>query len=153
MPKFSYRRGLSPTHSWKWPRPTLSPSFGLFQLKKPLFRGVSGVCHCLSLVRICPCEFSKSRKKENCSSGKNERGTAKFVNSFILALSVIFTQTANTFIFASRGPQELSGKRKMFNTHVRTSHNTCVKGLISIYMDMSIYIYIYIYIYISRFFV
>ena len=28
----------------------------------------------------------------------------------------------------------------MFNTHVRTSHNTCVKGLISIYMDIYIYI-------------
>ena len=30
VPKFSYRRGLSPTLSRKWPRATLSPSFGTF---------------------------------------------------------------------------------------------------------------------------
>ena len=62
VPKFSYDRGLSPTLSWKWPSATLSPSFGLFQSEKPLFRGVPGVSRCLSLVRICPRDRFRSRK-------------------------------------------------------------------------------------------
>ena len=37
VPKFSYRRGLSSTLSWKWPRPTLSSSFGLFLERKHIF--------------------------------------------------------------------------------------------------------------------
>ena len=31
--KFSYRQGLTPTVLWKWPRATLSSSFGLFLFK------------------------------------------------------------------------------------------------------------------------
>ena len=37
VPKFSYRRGLSSPLSWKWPRPTLSSSFGLFLERKHFF--------------------------------------------------------------------------------------------------------------------
>ena len=64
MPKFFSRRGLSPTLSWKWPSATLSPSFGLFQSEKPLFRGVPGVPRCASLVRICPRDRLPCRKKK-----------------------------------------------------------------------------------------
>ena len=39
VPKFSYRRGLSSTLSWKWCSATLSPSFGLFQPERALYRG------------------------------------------------------------------------------------------------------------------
>ena len=91
-PKFSSFRGLSSPLSWKWPSVTLSLSFGLFQSENPLFQGVPDVTHCHSLVRICPQVPFPCTKKEIYSSGKNERGTVKFVNSFILALSVIFTQ-------------------------------------------------------------
>ena len=84
---------------------TLSPSFGLFQSEKALFQGVPGVCHCVSLVSICPRDPSPTRKKEICSSGKNEHGTAKFVNSFIsLFRSFSLRHSENTFISALQGP-------------------------------------------------
>ena len=44
--KFSYRPGLSPTLSWKWPRATLSPSFGPFFERNRLFRVFSGCSRC-----------------------------------------------------------------------------------------------------------
>ena len=70
-----------------------------------LFRGVPGVCHCLSLVSICPRDPSRCGKKEIYSSGKNERGTVKFVNSFIsLFHSFSLRPSENTFISALRGP-------------------------------------------------
>ena len=81
VPKFSYDRGLSPTLSWKWPSATLSPSFGLFQSEKPLFRGVPGVSRCLSLVRICPRDRFRSR---NFFFGGNppKKFTATFCDLF-----------------------------------------------------------------------
>ena len=64
VPKFFSRRGLSSTLSWKWANVTLSPSFGLFQSEKPLFRGVPDVTHCHSLARICPqVPFPRGKKK------------------------------------------------------------------------------------------
>ena len=103
--KFSSCQGLSSPLSWKWCSATLSPSFGLFQSEKALFQGVPGVCHCLSLVSICPRDPSPCRKKEICSSGKNEHGTAKFVNSFIsLFRSFSLRHSENTFISALQGP-------------------------------------------------
>ena len=94
VPKFSYDRGLSPTLSWKWPSATLSPSFGLFQSEKPLFRGVPGVPRCASLVRICPRDLFTSRKKKICSAPHTFRGRANFVISFVEFFSLIFTQPA-----------------------------------------------------------
>ena len=45
------------------------------------------------------------RKKEICSSGKNEHGTAKFVHSFIsLFRSFSLRHSENTFISALQGP-------------------------------------------------
>ena len=41
-PKFLYRRGLSPTLSWGWPRATLSPSFCLFLDRNHFFRVFHG---------------------------------------------------------------------------------------------------------------
>ena len=83
--KFSYRLGLSPTLSWKWPRATLSPSFGLFFERNHSF-GVFPVSQNFTKwVRICPREpFPWWRKKFY--------RPLKFVSSFMLALSVIFTQ-------------------------------------------------------------
>ena len=95
VPKFSYDRGLSPTHSWKWPNATLSPSFGHFQSEKiHAFRGVPEGTRGHSLVRICPRDPFCWRKKEIYSSSKNEPGTVNFVNSFIEVFSLIFTQPA-----------------------------------------------------------
>ena len=94
VPKFSYDRGLSPTLSWKWPSATLSPSFGLFQSEKPLFRGVPGVPRCTSLVRICPRDLFTCRKKKICSAPYTFRGRANFVISFVEVFSLIFTQPA-----------------------------------------------------------
>ena len=65
VPKFFSRRGLSTTLSWKWPSATLSPSFGLFQSDKALFRGVPGGPRWPSLVRICPRDRFTSRKKNS----------------------------------------------------------------------------------------
>ena len=63
-PKFYSFRGLSSPLSWKWPSVTLSPSFGLFQSEKPLFRGVPGWSQLVSLVRICPRVLFPCRKKK-----------------------------------------------------------------------------------------
>ena len=94
VPKFSYDQGLSPTLSWKWPSATLSPSFGLFQSEKTLFRGVPGCSQLLSLVRICPrVHFACRRKKIYCTS-KKKKGAVKFVISFVEVFSLIFTQPA-----------------------------------------------------------
>ena len=77
--------------SWKWPRATLSASFGLFLERNHPFRVFLVSQFFTKWLRICPSDISPCRKK-NYTSGKNGRGTVKFVNSFILALSVIFTQ-------------------------------------------------------------
>ena len=63
VPKFFSRRGLSSPLSWKWANVTLSPSFGLFQSEKPLFRGVPEGTHGHSLARICP-QLPFPRKKK-----------------------------------------------------------------------------------------
>ena len=91
VPKFFSRRGLSSTLSWKWANVTLSPSFGLFQSEKPLFRGVPDVTHCHSLARICPQVPFPRGKKEIYMAPHTLAGRVKFMSSFVLALSV-FTQ-------------------------------------------------------------
>ena len=57
------RTGLSPTLSWKWPRPTLSSSFGLFLERKHFFGvfqlGQSGPLW----SKTCPQDPSVSPKK------------------------------------------------------------------------------------------
>ena len=105
VPKFSPFRGLSSTLSWKWCSATLSPSFGLFQSERALFRGVPGECQRVSLVRICPRDPSRCGKKEIYSPGKNKRGTVKYVTSFIsLFLPFSLRRPENTFISALQGP-------------------------------------------------
>ena len=94
VPKFSYDWGLSPTLSWKWPSATLSPSFGLFQSEKPLFRGVPGVSRCLSLVRICPRDRFRSRKIFFLAVTLQKNLPRHFVISFVEVFSLIFTQPA-----------------------------------------------------------
>ena len=77
-------------------------SFTLFRplsWKKPLFRGVPRFTIFHKTVRICPRDHFPCRKKKFCSSGKNERGTAHFVNSFILALSLLIVTWAFMPIF------------------------------------------------------
>ena len=91
VPKFFSRRGLSSTLSWKWANVTLSPSFGLFQSEKPLFRGVPDVTHCHSLARICPQVPFPRGKKKIYMAPHTLAGRVKFMSSFVLALSV-FTQ-------------------------------------------------------------
>ena len=92
VPKFFSRRGLSSTLSWKWANVTLSPSFGLFQSEKPLFRGVPEGTHGHSLARICPQVPFPRGKKEIYMAPHTLAGRVKFMSSFVLALSVIFTQ-------------------------------------------------------------
>ena len=59
----------------------------------------------MSLVRICPRDPSRCVKKEIYSSGKNKRGTVKYVTSFISLLqSFSLIPSNNTFISASQGP-------------------------------------------------
>ena len=94
VPKFSYDRGLSPTLSWKWPSATLSPSFGLFQSEKPLFRGVPGVPRCTSLVRICPRDLLPSRKKKFARPPILSEAVQILWSLSLSFFSLIFTQPA-----------------------------------------------------------
>ena len=72
---------------------TLSPSFGLFQSEKALFRGVTGGPHWASLVRICPPDRFPSRKKKLLGNQPIFL-PRDFVISFVEVFSLIFTQTA-----------------------------------------------------------
>ena len=91
VPKFFSRRGLSSPLSWKWANVTLSPSFGLFQSEKPLFRGVPEGSQGTSLARICPQVPFPRGKKKIYMAPHTLACRVKFMSSFVLALSV-FTQ-------------------------------------------------------------
>ena len=69
-------------------------SFTLFRAEKPLFRGVPGVCRCVSLVRICPWDHFPCRKKKIYLAPHILRCRVNFVISFVEVFSLICTQTA-----------------------------------------------------------
>ena len=75
-------------------RHTLRHSFTLFRSEKPLFRGVPGVPHCASLVRICPRDHFPCRKKKIYLATHSLAGRVNFVISFVEVFSLICTQTA-----------------------------------------------------------
>ena len=84
-PKFSSCPGLSPTLSWKWPRPTLSSSFSLFLEREPFF-GVFQVGHFGPFwSKTCPWDPFPTCKKETIPGSPIDRFPECFVISFISA--------------------------------------------------------------------
>ena len=83
VPKFFSRRGLSSPLSWKWANVTLSPSFGLFQSEKPLFRGVPEGSQGTSLARICPQVPFPRGKKKIYMAPHTLACRVKFMSSFV----------------------------------------------------------------------
>ena len=117
VPKFSYRRGLSPTLSWKWPRATLSPSFGPFFERNRLFRVFSG---CFRFPMI-----SEKRSEYGPDTffhvGKNKiavpaKTSAELQNlwtlSFWLFQSFSLNPSENACISAFKGPRDKEQARK-----------------------------------------
>ena len=92
-PKFSSCPGLSPTLSWKWPRPTLSSSFGLFLEREPFF-GVFQVGHFGPFwSKTCPWVFFHWRKKIVSRQAILSVCRDKVWTLSFQPLSGIFTQT------------------------------------------------------------
>ena len=96
VPKFSYRRGLSPTLSWKWPRATLSPSFGPFFERNHSF-GVKMVSENVwKCFKSCPWSWNPTGKKQIYTTGKRSYRTGHICKLFHFALSLLNSEIAIT---------------------------------------------------------
>ena len=80
--------GLSPTLSWKWPRATLSPSFGPFFERNHSF-GVKMVWENLrKCFKSCPWSWNPTGKKQIYTTGKRSYRTGHICKLFHFALSL-----------------------------------------------------------------
>ena len=80
--------GLSPTLSWKWPRATLSPSFGPFFERNHSFgvKMVSG--NVRQTFKSCPWSWNPTGKKQIYTTGKRSYRTGHICKLFHFALSL-----------------------------------------------------------------
>ena len=80
--------GLSPTLSWKWPRATLSPSFGPFFERNHSF-GVKMVSQNFpKCFKSCPWSWNPTGKKQIYTTGKRSYRTGHICKLFHFALSL-----------------------------------------------------------------
>ena len=80
--------GLSPTLSWKWPRATLSPSFGPFFERNHSF-GVKMVSENVwKTFKSCPWSWNPTGKKQIYTTGKRSYRTGHICKLFHFALSL-----------------------------------------------------------------
>ena len=88
--------GLSPTLSWKWPRATLSPSFGPFFERNHSF-GVKMVWENLrKCFKSCPWSWNPTGKKQIYTTGKRSYRTGHICKLFHFALSLLNSEIAIT---------------------------------------------------------
>ena len=88
--------GLSPTLSWKWPRATLSPSFGPFFERNHSF-GVKMVSQNFpKCFKSCPWAWYPARAKEIYTTGKRSYTTGHICKLFHFALSLLNWEIAIT---------------------------------------------------------
>lgn len=88
--------GLSPTLSWKWPRATLSPSFGPFFERNHSFgvKMVSG--NVRQTFKSCPWSWYPTGKKQIYTTGKRSYRTGHICKLFHFALSLLNSEIAIT---------------------------------------------------------
>ena len=88
--------GLSPTLSWKWPRATLSPSFGPFFERNHSF-GVKMVSQNFpKCFKSCPLAWYPTGKKQIYTTGKRSYMTGHICKIFHFALSLLNWEIAIT---------------------------------------------------------
>ena len=88
--------GLSPTLSWKWPRATLSPSFGPFFERNHSF-GVKMVSQNVpKTFKSCPWSWYPARAKQIYIPGKRSYIPSHICNLFHFALSLLHWEIALT---------------------------------------------------------
>ena len=81
--------GVSPTLSWKWPRATLSPSFGPFFKRNHSF-GVKMVSENLwNTFKSCPCAWYPARAKQIYIPGKRSYLPGHICKLFHFALALL----------------------------------------------------------------
>ena len=88
--------GLSPTLSWKWPRATLSPSFGPFFERNHSFgvKMVSG--NVWKTFKSCPLAWNPTGKKQIYMNGKRSYMNRHICKLFHFALSLLNSEIAIT---------------------------------------------------------
>ena len=88
--------GVSPTLSWKWPRATLSPSFGPFFERNHSF-GVKMVSQNFpKCFKSCPWSWNPTGKKQIYTTGKRSYRTGHICKLFHFALSLLNSEIAIT---------------------------------------------------------
>ena len=89
--------GLSPTLSWKWPRATLSPSFGPFFERNHSFEVKMVWENLRKCFKSCPSwSWNPTGKKQIYTTGKRSYRTGHICKLFHFALSLLNSEVAIT---------------------------------------------------------